>query len=52
VIGMVACSRAHEWAQRPGRYGHTVRVMAPQFVWPYGKSGKNDGNDAEAICEA
>jgi transposase len=26
--------------------------MAPKFVAPYRKSGKNDGNDAEAICEA
>jgi transposase len=26
--------------------------MAPKFVTPYRKSGKNDGNDAEAICEA
>lgn len=26
--------------------------MAPCFVAPYRKSGKNDGNDAEAICEA
>lgn len=26
--------------------------MAPKFVMPYRKSGKNDGNDAEAICEA
>ena len=25
--------------------------MAPAFVVPYRKSGKNDGNDAEAICE-
>jgi len=27
-------------------------LMAPKFVAPYRKSGKNDGNDAEAICEA
>lgn len=26
--------------------------MAPQYVKPYVKSGKNDANDAEAICEA
>lgn len=26
--------------------------MAPAFVVPYRKSGKNDGTDAEAICEA
>jgi transposase len=29
-----------------------VKLMAPKFVAPYRKSGKNDGNDAEAICEA
>jgi transposase len=52
VIGMEACSGAHEWARRFARYGHTVRLMAPKFVVPYRKSGKNDGNDAEAICEA
>ena len=26
--------------------------MAPKFVRPYRKSGKNDSNDAEAIREA
>src|SRR5688572_8696442 len=26
--------------------------MAPKFVAPYRRSGKNDSNDAEAICEA
>jgi hypothetical protein len=26
--------------------------MNPKFVVPYRKSGKNDANDAEAICEA
>ena len=29
-----------------------VKLIAPQFVKPYVKSGKNDANDAEAICEA
>jgi transposase len=52
VIGMEACSGAHEWARRFERHGHTVRLMAPKFVVPYRKSGKNDGNDAKAICEA
>ena len=32
--------------------GHTVKLMAPQFVKPYVKSNKNDVADAEAICEA
>ena len=52
LIGMEACSGAHEWARRFGGFGHTVKLMAPKFVAPYRKSGKNDGNDAEAICEA
>lgn len=52
VIGLEACSGAHEWARRFAQHGHTVKLMAPKFVAPYRKSGKNDGNDAEAICEA
>ncbi len=52
LIGLEACSGAHEWARRFSAFGHTVKLMAPKFVAPYRKSGKNDGNDAEAICEA
>ena len=52
LIGLEACSGAHDWARRFGAFGHTVRIMASRFVAPYRKSGKNDGNDAEAICEA
>jgi len=52
LIGMEACSGAHEWGRRFQEYGHTVKLMAPKFVAPYRKSDKNDGNDAEAICEA
>ena len=52
LIGMEACTGAHHWAREFERLGHTVRLMAPKFVIPYRKSGKNDGNDAEAICEA
>lgn len=52
LIGMEACSGAHEWGRRFQQHGHTVRLMAPKFVTPYRKSEKNDGNDAEAVCEA
>jgi transposase len=52
LIGMEACSGAHEWARRFQAFGHTVRIMAARFVAPYRLSAKNDGNDAEAICEA
>lgn len=52
LIGMEACGSAHHWARKLGDYGHTVRLMAPQFVKPYVKTNKNDVADAEAICEA
>ena len=51
-IGMEACSGAHQWARQFQALGHDVRLMAPKFVIPYRKSGKNDSNDAEAICDA
>lgn len=52
LIGMEACGGAHYWARELSKLGHTVRLMAAQFVRPYRKQGKNDANDAEAICEA
>jgi transposase len=52
VIGLEACGSAHYWARRFRAYGHTVKLIAPQFVKPYVKSHKNDPADAEAICEA
>jgi transposase len=52
LVGMEACAGAHYWAREIERLGHTVRLMSPHFVTPYRKSQKNDGNDAEAICEA
>lgn len=32
LIGMEACSSAHYWARKLEALGHTVRLMAPQFV--------------------
>lgn len=52
LVGMEACGSAHHWARELERLGHTVRLMAPQFVKPYVKTNKNDAADAEAICEA
>jgi len=52
LIGMEACGSAHHWARKLQALGHTVRLMAPQFVKPYVKTNKNDAADAEAICEA
>jgi hypothetical protein len=52
LVGIEARSSAPDWARVLSGLGHTVRLMAPQFVKPYVKSQKNDANDAEAICEA
>ena len=52
LIGMEACGSAHYWARKLEALGHTVKLMAPQFVKPYVKTNKNDAADAEAICEA
>lgn len=52
LIGMEACGSAHYWARQLQSLGHTVKLIAPQFVKPYVKTNKHDAADAEAICEA
>ncbi len=52
LIGIEACGGAHHWMRVFKAFGHTIKMMAPQFVKPYVKSNKNDAVDAEAICEA
>ena len=51
-IGMEACGSAHYWARKLQGLGHTVQLIAPQYVKPFVKRNKNDAADAEAICEA
>ncbi|WP_034999359.1 IS110 family transposase [Beijerinckia mobilis] len=52
LIGMEACGSSHHWARELTAMGHEVKLMAPSYVKPYVKRGKNDMVDAEAICEA
>ena len=53
VIGLEACGASHHWARELGQLGHRVVLVPPQEVKPYvSPGGKNDKNDAEAICEA
>jgi len=52
VVGMEACSGAQHWARELRKLGHEPRIMAAEFVEPYRQGGKNDANDAAAICEA
>ncbi len=55
IVAMEASSSAHHWARKLGALGLDARIIAAQLVSPYrkqGASGKNDANDAAAICEA
>ena len=55
VVAMEISSGAHHWARRLMQLGLQPRLMSAQLVKPYrseGATGKNDANDAAAICEA
>src|SRR5271168_1581705 len=52
LIGIEACPTAHHWSRKLQAFGHTVRLMPPNYVKAYLKRSKNDANDAAAICEA
>jgi transposase len=47
-----ACGTSHHWGRRLESFGHSVRLIPPQYVKPFVKRGKNDRNDAAAICDA
>jgi transposase len=51
-VVMEACGGSHHWARVLIGLGHRVRLIPAQYVKPFVKRGKNDRNDAEAICEA
>ena len=55
TVAMEMSSGAHHWARRLACMGLVPRLMSAQLVKPYrseGATGKNDANDAAAICEA
>ena len=55
LVAMEACGGAHHWCRKLRERGLDARMMAAALVAPYriqGKSGKNDANDAAAVCEA
>ncbi len=51
-VAIEACAASHHWARTLQAMGHRVRLIPAQYVKPFVKRGKNDRNDAEAICEA
>ncbi|MEM1076642.1 MAG: IS110 family transposase [Pseudomonadota bacterium] len=52
VVAMEACGSASYWAREMAKFGHEVRLIAPQYVRPFVKRQKNDAADAEAIVIA
>jgi len=52
IIAMEACCGAHFLGRTLAGYGHTLRLMSPEYVQPYVKAQKTDDRDAEAIAEA
>jgi transposase len=55
IVAMETSSSSHHWARKLIALGLDARIIAAQLVSPYrrqGASGKNDANDAAAICEA
>ena len=55
IVAMEASSSAHHWARKLIGFGLDARIISAQLVSPYrsqGGTGKNDANDAAAICEA
>ena len=51
-IVMEACGSSNYWARVFQKLGHTVKLIAPQYVKPFVKGNKNDSRDAEAIIVA
>ena len=51
-VALEACGGSHHWGRVLSAMGHRVQLIPPQYVKPFVKRGKNDRNDAEAICEA
>ena len=52
VVVIEACGAAHYLARELGKLGHIAKLIAPQLVKPYVPRNKNDGRDAEGLCEA
>lgn len=52
LIGIEASTGAFYWQREFEKLGHNVKVISPQYVKPFVRGQKNDGNDAQAIAVA
>lgn len=52
TIAMEACSGCHYLARKFEGFGHTVKILPPQYVRPFVFTNKDDEADCQAIVEA
>jgi transposase len=52
LVAMEACASAHYWGREFAKLGHRIKLIPPQYVKPFVRGNKTDGNDAQGICEA
>jgi transposase len=55
TVAMEGCAGAHHWARKLIALELNAKIIPAHLVTPYrlqGKGGKNDANDAAAVCEA
>ena len=52
LVAMEACASAHYWGREFIKLGHRIKLIPPQYVKPFVRGNKTDGNDAEGICDA
>ncbi|BBE80108.1 MULTISPECIES: IS110 family transposase [Phytobacter] len=52
LIGIEASTGAFYWQREFEKLGHNVKVISPQYVKPFVRGQKNDGNDAQVIAMA
>ena len=52
LTGIEASTGAFYWQREFEKLGHKVKVISPQYVKPFVRGQKNDGNDVQAIAVA
>jgi len=52
LVVFESCGSASYWSREMAKFGHEVKLIAPQYVRPFVKRQKNDATDAEAIVTA
>lgn len=54
LISVEASTGTFYWQRQFEKLGHKVKVISPEYVKPFVRGQKNDGNDAanNAICPA